>query len=327
MQKTYNFGIIGLGRIAHKFAHDLQLLPNARVWAVAAQDQTRANEFGAQYGATHCFGSYEGLLDCPDLDVVYVATPHVTHAKLAMMLLEHKIPCIVEKPFAMNPAEAKMVFEVAKLTQTFVMEALWTRFLPHFLMVEKWITDGEIGEIKSIKADFGFHTEKNPDGRIFNKALGGGSLLDVGIYPLFLTYFLLGYPKNIQAYASIGDTGVDESCMALLGYEDQKLAQIHSSIVTRTDTEAFIYGTLGNIKLSGRWHERCPKITLERYGHETLEHVFDLSSPEHGYLHEAQSVMECLAQGLIENPRWTWQQTIDIQLIMGDIGKQIELKY
>jgi predicted dehydrogenase len=322
MQKTYHFGIIGLGKIAHKFAYDLQLLPHARLWAVAAQDQTRADAFGTTYGVAHCFGSYEDILNCADLDIVYVATPHTSHAKIAAMLLEHKIPCIVEKPFAMNVNEAKMVFEVAKRTQTFVMEALWTRFLPHFLMVEQWIVDGEI-----IKADFGFQTAKNPDGRIFNKALGGGSLLDVGIYPLFLSYFFLGYPKNIQAYASIGDTGVDESCMAVMQYDNQKLAQIHSSIVTKTDTEAFIYGELGNIKILGRWHERCPKITLERYGHDTIEHLFDLSSPEHGYLHEAQSAMDCLANGLIENPKWTWQQTLDIQQLMENIRVQIGLFY
>ena len=327
MKKTYNFGIIGLGKIAHKFVQDLQWLPDAKLWAVAAKEQARADEFGAKYGATYYFGSYEAMLNCPDLDVVYVATPHVSHAEIALMLVQHKIPCIVEKPFAMNTQEAKAVFEAARANQTFVMEALWTRFLPHFLMVEKWIADGEIGDIKSIKADFGFQTEKNPKSRLFNKTLGGGSLLDVGIYPLFLSYFFLGVPQKIHGIADIGDTGVDESCMALLGYESQQIAQIHSSIVTRTDTEAFIYGTEGNIKIHGRWHEQPASITLFQNGKEAVSHGFDIQLPEYGYWYEAKSVMDCLEKGFIENPKWTWQQTLDLQDIMDGVKAEIGLVY
>ncbi len=327
MKKTYNFGIIGLGKIAHKFAQDLQWLPEANLWAVAAKDQARADEFGAKYGVKHCLGSYEAMLNCPDLDIVYVATPHISHAEIAIMLLSHKIPCIVEKPFAMNANEAKAVFEVASKNNTFVMEALWTRFLPHFVMVEKWIAEGRIGTIKSIKADFGFQTEKNPESRIFNKALGGGSLLDVGIYPLFLSYFFLGAPNNIHAIADIGDTGVDESCMALLSYQSQQMAQIHSSIVTRTDTEAFIYGSEGNIKIQGRWHEQPASITLFQNGKEAVSHSFDIQLPEYGYWYEAKSAIDCLEKGFIENPKWTWQQTLDLQGIMDNIRAKIGLIY
>jgi len=189
---VYNWGIIGMGRIAHKFAQDLQLLPNARLWAVASQDTTRAAAFAGQYKAPHHYGSYEAILSCPELDVVYIATPHVTHCSNTLMCLEAGIPVLCEKPLAMNAAEAESMVQTARQRQVFLMEAMWTRFLPATLQMLKWIEEGRIGEVISVKADFGFRAPFDPQSRIYNKALGGGALLDIGIYPAFFEPVAIG---------------------------------------------------------------------------------------------------------------------------------------
>ncbi len=326
MSKIYNWGIVGLGKIAHKFAQDLQTIPNARIWAVAAKDQTRADDFAATYKATHAFGTYEAMLDCPDLDIIYIATPHSSHCALASLYLSHKIPCLVEKPFGINRAEAQLTFDIAKQNQTFVMEALWTRFLPQISQTLAWIADDKIGAIKSIKSDFGFHlAHQDGNHRLLNPDLGGGSLLDVGIYPIFMTYLLLGKPTAMQSMAHIGNTGVDESFVANFKYKDKALAMIHSSVATLTETETIIYGEKGNIKLHGRFHEACPRISLHLYD-GTSQHI-DYEWNTHGYNYEAIAVMECLNQGLIENSLWTPQNTLDILTIMDALRAQIGLTY
>jgi len=294
MNRPFHWGIIGLGKIARKFAQDLQVLENATLHAVASRTQEKADAFAKDFDATHAFGSYEALMQCPDLDAVYIATPHVFHHENTLLCLQHKIPVLCEKPFAMNTRQVEEMIRVANEQDTFLMEALWTRFLPTTLKMLELIENDTIGQVLSVKADFGFKAPFDPEKRIFNQQLGGGSLLDIGIYPVFLALLTLGFPDEVQAVAHIGKTNVEEECGMLFGYADGQLAHLHSTVRSRTTTEAFIYGEKGTIHLHSRWHEPT-SMTLTNLEGEAQH--FDVERKSNGYHYEAEEVMRCLAAG------------------------------
>lgn len=323
--KITNWGIIGLGKIAHKFAQDLALLPNARVNAVASRSQERSNAFAQQYNAQHAFGSYADMVDCPDLDVVYVATPHVTHMENTLLCLRHRIPVLCEKPFGMNLQEVQKMVMTAQENKTFLMEALWTRFSPTLDKALEIIDNEMIGTAYAVKADFGFKPNFDPQSRLFDPKLGGGSLLDIGIYPAFLALLILGKPDQIKAFASIGTTGVDEELGAILQYENGKMAHIHSTIRANTKTEAFIYGERGTIHIHTRWHEPNTSMTLLRNGERPENFTFDQFG--NGYSYEAEEVMRCLQDGKSESKRLPLKFSVDLIQLLDDIRKEAGIRY
>ncbi len=324
MAKIYNWGIIGLGKIAHKFAQDIQVIKNARIHAVASRSMAKAKEFGAQYNAPHCFGSYEALMDCPDLDVVYIATPHVYHCEHTILCLKNKIPVLCEKPFAINAAEVRKMISAASTNKTFLMEALWTRFLPTTLKVLELIESGAIGEVQTVKADFGFKATFDSKSRLFDQSLGGGSLLDVGIYPVFLSLLILGKPSTVKAIASIGKSNVDESCGMLMKYPHNKMAILHSSVVNKTATEAFIYGSMGTIRINTRWHEPT-SITLLQEGKEPKDFFFDFDS--NGYRYEAEEVQRCLAANQLMSNLMSHNFSLDLIELLDEIRMIAGIQY
>lgn len=324
MQKTYNWGIIGLGKIAHAFAEDLQLLPNARLHAVASRSTDKAQAFAKQFNATHAYGSYADLLDCPDLDAVYIATPHVLHQANALMCLEKGIAVLCEKPIAMNSAQLQRMVATARAQQTFLMEALWTRFLPNLLQSLHWIEEGTLGEVFSVKADFGFKAKFDPEGRLFNPELGGGALLDIGIYPAFLATLLLGEPDEVVAFAKLASTGVDEECSALLRYANGHLANLHCTFRSTTKTEAFIYGEKGTIHIHTRWHEPS---TLSLLLHDQRPQFFELEHKGNGYLYEAMEVMQCLEAGKTESDWWSLDHSLKLMKLLDTIRDKAQIKY
>jgi len=324
MGKVYNWGIIGLGHIAEKFAADIGVIPNAKLHAVASRTAEKALAFGNKYNAIHTFGSYEELMACPDLDAVYIATPHPWHCENTLMCLEHNIPVLCEKPFAMNSKEVRKMVGLAKFQNTFLMEALWTRFLPTTQKVLDLIAVGAIGDINTVKADFGFKANMDPKNRLFNQGLGGGALLDVGIYPIFLACSLLGKPTSISAEASIGPTNVDENCGMLLKFPNNKLAILHASIISKTKTEALIYGDKGIIQIHGRWHEPT-SITLYPEDGEPQDFFFDFDS--NGYKYEILEVQECLKKGLIESPEMSFDFSIDLMEVLDDVRMKAGIYY
>lgn len=302
------WGILGLGRIAHKFAEDLQTLPDAQLCAVASTSQARAEEFSAQYGGTaQAFGRYEDLLTVADLDVVYIATPHVQHYDNALMLLNGGKSVLCEKPFAMNTWQVQEMVETARNKGVFLMEALWSRFMPVIQQAKQWIDGGAIGTVTSVRADFGFAAAFDPSGRLFDKKLGGGGLLDIGIYPLFLSYLILGKPQTMKALATFGPTGVDEQGGLLLTYESGALATLDYTLLAKTDCLGIIHGTEGTIRIHSRFHE-AKTITLEQHGHDPKISTFDRST--HGYIYEAQHVMDCLKEGGKESPLWSLEDSL-----------------
>lgn len=318
------WGILGLGRIAHKFVQDLLTVEGAQLHAVAASDQARAEAFGAQYGATHCYGSYEELLTCPDLDVVYIATRHVYHHANTLMLLNAGIPVLCEKPFGMDAGQVAEMVQTARERGVFLMEALWSRFMPTILKAKEWVDSGAVGPVRMVRADFGFAANKDPEGRLFNKALGGGSLLDIGIYPLFLSYLILGKPAHIRAAASFGATGVDEQCGMALTYADGELALLDSTILVKTDTVGVIHGEQGTIRIAGRFHESTT-VSLEREGEEP--EVFSVPRTTFGYEYEARHVMQCLAEGRTESPLWSLDNSLDLIGLLDAVRTEAGIHY
>ena len=318
------WGILGPGRIAHKFAQDLLTLPDAQLYAVASTDQQRADAFAQQYGAPHAFGSYDGLLTLPDLDVVYVATPHILHHENALMLLNAGVAVLGEKPFAMNGGQVREMVELARSKRVFLMEALWSRFMPSTEFALDLIKSGAIGKVVSVKADFGFRAPFDPEGRLFNKALGGGSLLDIGIYPLFLAYLVLGKPTTVKALAAFGSTGVDEQCGMVLTYGDGQLALLDSTLRAQTDTTAVIQGETGQIKIHSRFHE-AKGLTLRRGDQMTTPFVFNRET--HGYDYEAAHVMQCLTEGCTESNLWSLDDSLNLMTLLDAVRAEAGIVY
>lgn len=315
-KKIFNWGVLGPGKIAHKFVQDLLTLPNARLHAVASRSIDRAREFADKYDATHAYGSYGDLVNCPDLDVVYIATPHNSHCENTLLLLKNKIPVLCEKPMGINQEEVQQMIATSREQETYLMEALWTRFLPVFQKVTDIVESGQIGEVLTLKADFGFRANFDPKGRLFDPALAGGALLDIGIYPAFLAMTILGKPNQIKAIVQKGSTGVDESNAMLLQYSSGKMAILSSTILHESPTVAEIYGTKGKIIIPGRWHEAKELKVIDASGKEA-SFVFDY--PQLGYHAEAIEVMKDLAENRQENNQWSLKDTLDLSILLDQI--------
>lgn len=329
MTKKIHWGIIGPGRIARKFADDLRLLPNAQLHAVASTSIDRAKGFAAEYGAPHAYGRYEDIVHCPDLDIVYVATPHVLHCENTLLCLEHGLSVLCEKPFAMNYTDAHRMVSAARRNQVFLMEALWSRFIPAVDHALTLVADGAIGDLHTVQSDFGFKMPFDPAHRIFNKALGGGSLLDIGIYPVLLSLFAFGKPApdDIRAAATFTTTQVDESCAFSFQFPQNRLALGHSTVAATTPVEARLYGTEGTILLHSRWHH-TQRLTLSTYvGREQEHRVIEMPYEGWGYAFEAAHVMKCLQEGRQESDLVPLDFTLDLAETLDTIRGLIGLKY
>ena len=314
-KKIFNWGVLGPGRIAHKFVEDLLTLPNARLHAVASRSIDRAQEFADKYQANYAYGSYEALINCPDLDIVYVATPHSEHCKNTLLLLKNKIPVLCEKPMGVNQLEVQKMVVMARNQQTYLMEALWTRFLPVTQKVISLVENGEIGEILTLKADFGFQADFDPKSRLFDPTLAGGALLDIGIYPVFLATTLMGRPNRVKAIACKGSTGVDEANAILLEFSGKRMAILTSTILYESPTIAEIYGTKGKIIIPSRWHE-AKRFSILKYGEEKSV-IFDY--PERGFQMEAAAVMEDISKNKKESDIWSLDSSLYLSTLLDQI--------
>lgn len=324
MANSYHWGIIGPGKIAHQFAQDLQKVSGAKLSAVASRSAERAADFAREYDAAYAYGSYEEILTCPKLDVVYIATPHTSHAELTRMCLAAGVAVLCEKPWAMNTRQAEAMVELARAQQVFLMEAIWTRFLPTTRRILELLSAGVIGEVEGIKADFGFRAKFDPSSRLFDPALGGGALLDIGLYPAFLATLLLGEPAEVVARARKGPTGVDVDTGFVLAYADGRLAHLHCTLLATTKTEAFIYGTEGTLHWHGRWHEPT-HFSVLRPGKGPENFFFEYDT--HGYSYEAAAVQEALAQGWTEHPDLPLDFSLRLTRVLDAIRAASGIKY
>jgi predicted dehydrogenase len=325
--KTIRWGILGCGRIARKFAADLALVQDATLTAVAARQLENAKAFAQEFPATYTHGSYEELVLNPEVDVIYIASPHALHHEHTLLCLEHKKAVLCEKAFALNLWQAKEMIEASQANQTFLMEAVWSKFLPQYQKLQELIAGGVLGEIKSILVNFGFAPQAPVPPRLFDPALGGGSLLDIGIYNVFLVLSILGRPDIIESSMTPSPEGVDEQCASLFKYKNGALAQLFSSLSSNLGTDADISGTKSRVRLTARFY--APSATVELFtGREDSKEVIPVQKEGgSGYQYEARHVGECLRKGLIESPVMSHADSLLIMETMDRIRTEAGIHY
>ncbi len=323
MRKTYNWGILGAGKIAKKFSEDLLTVPNANLYAVASRSLDRAEAFAEKLNIEVSYGSYLELVEDEKVDIIYIATPHVFHFDHTILCLQHKKAVLCEKPLGMNSHQVKTMITQAQDEHVFLMEALWTQFLPHFQFILELMDSKKYGELLSLEADFGFDAPFDPEKRIYNKKLGGGSLMDVGIYPVFLALTLLGKPQTIEANAKIGETGVDENCKMVFSYSNGVKANLYSAIDKTTPTTATLNFEEAVIVINSRFHEPS-SITIHKNG---KEEIIEFPVTTHGYNFEAVHVQEMLDLDKMESDKMTFAKSIDLIEVLDIIRSKIGLVY
>jgi len=323
--KPIRWGILACGGIATKFADDLVHAKNGYLAAVSSRDLGRAEAFAMRYGTdVKAYGSYEAMLASGEIDVVYIASPHGLHYEHTLLCLEAGIHVLCEKAFAINSRQVNAMVAKAREKKLFLMEALWTRFHPSVAKLQEIIASGAIGEIKHVVADFGFKAEYIEEARWFNPHLTGGSLLDIGIYPLFISKLLLGQPLEMKATGVMAPSGVDMNCSISTKYASGATASLFSTFAAQTDTTCTVYGTLGKIYMHPRFHE-TKGMTLTIYDGE--ETVLETERKGWGYSYEADAVQEDLWAGRTENAWMTHQFSQELMGLLDEIRAQIGLKY
>jgi len=325
MAKKYHWGIMGTGSIARLFAQGLAGLGDAELTAVSSRTEDKARSFANDFGVPNCYGSYAELASATDVDIVYIATIHPCHMDNTLLCINNSKAVLCEKPFAMNVLQAEQMIAAAKGKEVFLMEAMWMRFLPIMAEVRKILAEGLIGDIRMVIADFGFRGNWEPNSRLLNLKLGGGSILDVGVYTISFASMVLGeVPGEVTGLAHLGETGVDEQSAMVLGYDQGKLAVLSCAIRTKTPQQALIIGTKGTIKIHPPFF--CPTTaTISVAGME--ERVINMAFDGNGYNYEAEEVMQCLRQGRLQSDIMPLSETLAIMQTIDRLRKQWGLKY
>lgn len=323
-EKNVRWGILGTGGIASTFATDLPLVPGAELAAVGSRTSAAAASFAERHGFARSHGSWAELAADPDVDVIYVATPHAFHFAAAMACLAGGKAVLCEKPMTLDLASSAELVREARSRGLFLMEAMWMRCNPAVRRILELVTDGAIGEVTSVQADFGLQGPFEATHRLRDPALGGGALLDLGVYPLNLADLILGEPASVQSWARLTPEGVDDNTGMLLGYSSGAVAALTCSLVGETRNAASITGTLGRIDLpQGFFVPRS--FVLHRVGATAEEVSFPF--PGRGYQHEAVEVQRCLAAGLPESPLMPHQTTLNLMKLMDQIRAQLGVTY
>ena len=315
---------MGTGRIAGSFAVALNYLEDAELYGIGSRSEERADAFSDEYSVPKSFHDYESLINNPDIDVVYIATPHSLHKENCLMCLEHGKAVLCEKPFTINAAEAAAVINFARERRLFLMEAMWSRFVPAAIKLKELIEDKIIGDIQYLFAGGAFIPEFDPDHYLFKKELGGGVLLDGGIYPVSLASWLLGYPDRIQSAGRLNSSGIDDHDALLLEYDCGAIAGLHVSMRTQSPPDITVLGSKGKIYVHPAMF--CPsKITLSLFDAEETEIALPFAS--NGYQYEAMEVNRCLREGKTESKVMPLDETLAIMRMMDEIRGQFGLKY
>ncbi|RRQ48782.1 gfo/Idh/MocA family oxidoreductase [Maribacter algicola] len=317
------WGIVGAGKIAHAFSKDLALVSSGKLMAVGSRNMDKAREFADVYGAPHAFGSYWDLFKSDTIDVVYIATPHTRHAELAIMAMEAGKHVLCEKPLGVNKGEVELMVAAASKNKVFLMEALWSRFNPTIREVKKIIDSGEIGEVGHLYSDFAFYAmDRVEDGRVLNPELAGGSLLDIGIYPIFLSYLILGMPTDLIAKVHFHQTGVEKQCSMIFDYPKAQ-ALLYSGLTSNTDMRSEISGSAGSIYINPRWHE-ATSYTLFKVGETKTKELPKIGK---GYGHEIEEVHHCLKSGKLESDLWSHQNSLDLIYLLDTVRSKTGIKF
>jgi predicted dehydrogenase len=318
------WGVVGPGRIAEKVVEDFAVVEGARAVAVASRSADRARDFADRHGIERAHGSYADILADPEVDVLYVATPHPQHHAIALGAIAAGKALLVEKAFTATVAGAREVVDAARAADVFVMEAMWTRFQPAVVRLRELIADGAIGQVRSVQADLGVQREFDPSDRLFARELGGGALLDLGVYVVSFAQMLLGDPDTVAATGSLFDNGVEAEASLLLGYADGRSASLMTSLHHATPGQARVFGTAGWIDVLPRFHHPAT-IVLHRVGAEPEE--ITLPQLGAGYSHELIEVTESLRAGRTESTVMPLADTLAVQDVLEQAAAQLGVTF
>ena len=323
--EVIRWGIIGAGNISSTFATALNSMRDVKLAAVASRNLNRAEEFAKKFGIDKAYGSYEELAADPEIDVIYIGTPHPEHKENAALCIKHGKAVLCEKSFTLNEKDSLYLTTLAAEHRVFLMEAMWTKFLPVTRKVKEWLKEGRIGELRHIRASFGFYTEFNPDSRLYNPELGGGALLDVGVYPItYVIHMVDCLPEQVLSSAVIGKTGVDERNVILMKFPQGILAELSSAVSAEIGYDAEIIGDKGRIYVPRFW---CAEEAMLYNSRNELEETIEFPFQVNGYVHEAEEVNRCLREGLLESTLLPLKDTLSIMRIMDGIRSEWGLKY
>lgn len=322
--KIFKWGIMGCGNIAGQFATSLRGVSGAILHGVASRSEEKANEFARKYQALKSYGNYKMLAEDPEVDAIYIATPHNLHFENAMMCLNYKKAVLCEKPLTVNADEARQLIEEAGKRGTFLMEAFWTRFLPSTMKLNQLLNEGIIGSCRLVQADFGYNMPFDANHRSYNPDLAGGALLDVGIYPInFAQMIFREIPMEISSAIIPSITGVDEQSAYLFKYSSGSLAVLNSAVNVDTQHNAWIYGSDGFIHMPDFFHATKIHIQGKDGKSETISVPFEST----GYGYEAIEVMNCVNTGKTESSIMPLSESLEIMKLMDTIRAQWGLKY
>jgi predicted dehydrogenase len=321
------WGIAGTGRIASDFAEDLALLPGARLAAVGSRSQESADAFADRFGIPNRHVGYENLAADPEVDAVYVAVPHTGHCDVVLTAIAGGKAVLCEKPFSVNAGEAERMVAAAAAAGVPLMEAMWVRFLPHFIALRELLGEGAVGEVRSFTGDRGALLSTDPEHRVLNPALAGGALLDLGVYPVSLASMVFGgrAPERIEALMRPAVTGVDAQISMLFGYESGAHALISTALDTQSANQVSVVGTAGRIDLPEVWSRSGPLFLTTYEGGESRVYAFEHEG--NGLRHQAGEVGRLLRAGLTESPVIPWQETVDVMRTMDRVREAAGLRY
>jgi predicted dehydrogenase len=322
----FNWGIIGPGNIATDFANDLQFIHAVpqQIKAVLAHTTESGERFSKKFSVEQVFTDIRKFLDV-ELDAIYIATPHTLHYEQAKACLQHRIPVLCEKPITINTEQLEDLLKLSRETNTFLMEGMWTRFLPSVKKVLDLLQEDKIGKIISVRANMNYRAPHDKSNRFFNPDLGGGSLLDLGIYPVFLASLLLGKPYSIKAAAIVSEEGIDQACSILMNYNNDQYAILESSLITQTELVAEIAGEKGRIRILSPWTEMPAGLLLEIYDEVKME--FPCKWEGKGFQFETGEVIQCIQQKRIESPLMPHSLSLEVMKIMDEVRRQVNVKY
>jgi predicted dehydrogenase len=319
------WGILATGGIAHAFATDLAFLPSAEIVAVGSRSQASADAFADEFAIPNRHPSYQALVDDPEVDAIYVSTPHPGHRDAALLAIQAGKAVLCEKPFTMDAAQASELIEAARSRGTFLMEAMWTRFLPDIVRIREILAAGTLGDIVSVTAEHGQWFPHDPEHRIFKPSLGGGALLDLGIYPVSFASMVLGSPARVTAVSDPAFTGVDAQTSMIFQYDGGAHAILTTTSYALTGNAAAINGTNARLEIAGTFYRPTSFRVLDRDDVE-LER-WDQPHQGGGLRHQAAEVGHCLRAGLTESPILTLDETLSIMKTMDEVRRQIGLTY
>lgn len=324
MGKKYKWGILAPGKMSAKFTRGLRLLDNVELWAVGSRDINRASQFSDEFGFIKVYGSYEELASDPEVEIIYIASPHSFHFEHTMLCLRNRKAVICEKAFALNAHDASVMIAEAEKQKVFLMEALWPPFQPMYIKAKEIIHSGAAGNIVHLNARFSFQPPYDPLDRKFNPSLGGGSLLDIGIYPVIDALWFMGVPDDIVAKASFAPSGSEDSISIIFRYNDGRMATLYSSFRTTAGIGVDLLCEKGNLSFT-RARDMSQRLTVALHGMDEKEHSV---MPEGmGYHYEALEVMRCLDEGKTESDIVRHSFTIDLSTTLDRIRQAAGIKF